>query len=127
MKYRFIKNHEYLFPIEKMCKVLEVGSSGYFKWKNKPVSNRALMKNEITQQITSIYFASKQRYGSPRITTELNASGYKVSLITVAKYMKELGLKSKLSKKFKVTTDLELLMTLIEVLTDYHTLLRVLY
>lgn len=105
MKYRFIKNHEYLFPIEKMCKVLEVGSSGYFKWKNKPVSNRALMKNEITQKITSIYFASKQRYGSPRITTELNALGYKISRITVAKHMRELGLRSKLSKKFKVTTD----------------------
>ena len=54
---------------------------------------------------TSIYFASKQRYGSPRITAELNAMGYKISRVTVAKYMKELGLRSKLSKKFKVTTD----------------------
>lgn len=105
MKYRFIKNHEYLFPIEKMCKVLQVGSSGYYKWKNKPVSKRTLRKNEIKQQITTIYFASKQRYGSPRVTTELNALGYKISRITVAKYMKELGLRSKLSKKFKVTTD----------------------
>src|SRR5690606_3913372 len=57
------------------------------------------------RQITSIYFASKQRYGSPRITIELNVLGYKISRITVAKYMKELGLRSKLSKKFKVTTD----------------------
>src|SRR5690554_3453638 len=105
MKYTFIKNHEYLFPIEKMCKVLEVGSSGYFKWKNKPISNRALRKNEIKQQITTIYFASKQRYGSPRIIIELSALGYKISRITVTKYMKELGLRSKLSKKFKVTTD----------------------
>jgi putative transposase len=88
-----------------MCKVLEVGSSGYYKWKNKPVSNRALIKNEIKEQITSIYFASKQRYGSPRITMELNTLDYKISRITVAKYMKELGLRSKLSKKFKVTTD----------------------
>lgn len=55
-----------------MCKVLEVGSSGYYKWKNKPISNRTLIKNEIKEQITSIYFASKQRYGSPRITIELN-------------------------------------------------------
>ena len=31
--------------------------------------------------------------------------GYKISRVTVAKYMKELGLRSKLSKKFKVTTD----------------------
>jgi len=105
MKYRFIKNHEYLFPIEKMCKVLEVGSSSYYKWKSKPISNRALRKNEIKQQISAIYFASKQRYGSPRITFELQSLGYKISRITVAKYMKELGLRSKLSKKFKVTTD----------------------
>ena len=105
MKYTFIKNHEYLFPIEKMCKVLEIGSSGYYKWKNTSISFRTIRKNEIKQQITDIYFASKQRYGSPRITTELNALGYKVSRITVAKYMRELGLRSKLSKKFKVTTD----------------------
>lgn len=105
MKYTFIKNHEYLFPIEKMCNVLEVGSSGYYKWKNKPVSKTTLRKNEIKQQITTIYFTSKQRYGSPRITIELNALGYRISRITVAKYMRELGLRSKLSKKFKVTTD----------------------
>lgn len=105
MKYTFIKNHEFLFPIEKMCKVLQVSTSGYYKWKSKPISNRILTKNEIMQKITSIYFASKQRYGSPRITIELNALGYKISRITVAKYMKELGLRSKLSKKFKVTTD----------------------
>lgn len=105
MKYRFIKNYEYLFPIEKMCKVLGVGSSSYYKWKSKPISNRLLKKNKIKQQISAIYFASKQRYGSPRITFELQSLGYKISRITVAKYMKELGLRSKLSKKFKVTTD----------------------
>jgi len=88
-----------------MCKVLEVSSSSYYKWKSKPISNRALRKNEIKQQISTIYFASKQRYGSPRITFELQYLGYKISRITVAKYMKELGLRSKLSKKFKVTTD----------------------
>lgn len=31
--------------------------------------------------------------------------GYTILGITVAKYMKELGLRSKLSKQFKVTTD----------------------
>nr|WP_228460002.1 IS3 family transposase [Chryseobacterium muglaense] len=41
----------------------------------------------------------------PRITFELNSLGYKISRITVAKYMRELGLRSKLSRKFKVTTN----------------------
>ncbi|MFS4432349.1 IS3 family transposase [Chryseobacterium sp. S90] len=105
MKYEFIKSHEYLFPIEKMCKVLKVGCSSYFKWKSRPISKQLLLKEKIKQEIISIYFASKQRYGSPRITFELNVLGYKISRITVAKYMKEFGLRSKLSKKFKVTTN----------------------
>ena len=88
-----------------MCNVLKITSSGYYKWKNRPFSKRLLSKEKIKQQITSIYFSSKQRYGSPRIAFELNSLGYKISRITVAKYMKELGLRSKLSKKFKVTTN----------------------
>ncbi|WP_410501113.1 IS3 family transposase [Flavobacterium pectinovorum] len=39
------------------------------------------------------------------MTLELRRIGYKISRITVAKYMKELGLRSKLSKKFRVTTN----------------------
>lgn len=105
MKYKFIKNNECIFPIEKMCNVLKLSSSGYYKWKNRSNSKRLLLKEKIKQQITLIYFSSKQRYASPRIAFELNVLGYKISRITEAKYMKELGLKSKLSKKFKVTTN----------------------
>ena len=88
-----------------MCQVLGVSTSGYYRWKSSVVSKRVQRMNHIKEKITAIYFDSKQRYGSPRITIELNSLGYKISRITVAKYMKELGLKSKLSKKFKVTTD----------------------
>jgi putative transposase len=39
------------------------------------------------------------------MTAELTSLGDKLSRITVAKYMNQLGLRSKLSKKFKVTTN----------------------
>ena len=105
MKYRFIKNHECQFPIEKMCIILKIHSSSYYKWKNKGCSNRLLRKNLILDKIKYLYFKFKQRYGSPRIHSELNALGYRISVKTVAKYMQELGLRSKLSKKFRVTTN----------------------
>ena len=105
MIFDFIKNHEIIFPIEKMCKVLKVSQSGYYRWKSNFISNKVQKVNSIKEKITAIYFESKQRYGSPRITIELNALGCKISRITVAKYMNQLGLRSKLSKKFKVTTD----------------------
>mgnify|MGYP006334624041 FL=1 len=105
MIFDFIKNHAEIFPIEKMCKVLKVSQSGYYRWKTAAISQRLQKKTVLKEKITAFYFESKQRYGSPRITMELNILGYKISRITVAKYMRELGLKSKLSKKFKVTTD----------------------
>lgn len=105
MIYSFIKNNEQLFPIEKMCKVLQVSSGSYYRWKKQIITVRQQRKIAIKKQITLIYFESKQRYGSPRITLELLSFGYKISRIIVAKYMKQLGLRSKLSKKFKVTTN----------------------
>ena len=105
MIFDFIKNHKKIFPIEKMCKVLKVSQSGYYRWKHNIISGSTQKIIALKEKITAIYFESKQRYGSPRIAIELNVLGYKISRITVAKYMKQLGLYSKLSKKFKVTTD----------------------
>jgi putative transposase len=87
-----------------MCKVLQVSSGSYYRWKNQLITAKEELKIAIKKQITLIYFESKQRYGSPRVTLELHIFGYKISRITVAKYMKQLGLRSKLSKQFKVTT-----------------------
>lgn len=83
MIYNFIKNNEQLFPIEKMCKVLQVSSGSYYRWKKQRITARLQRKIIIKEQITSIYFESKQRYGSPRITLELHSLGYKISRITV--------------------------------------------
>ena len=88
-----------------MCKVLKISQSSYFRWKKCPFSVRFHKKEELKQRILTIYFDSKQRYGSPRITAELNNLGFKISRITVSKYMRELGIRSKLSKKFKIITD----------------------
>ena len=84
MIYSFIKSNEQLFPIEKMCKVLQVSNGSYYRWKKQTITARQQRKIAIKEQITLIYFESKQRYGSPRITLELQSLGYKISRITVA-------------------------------------------
>jgi putative transposase len=88
-----------------MCQVLEIGLRGYYTWKIRSLSKKMEKIIEIKKQINIIYFSSKQRYGSPRIAAELISLGYKTSRITVAKYMREMGLLSKLGRKFKITTD----------------------
>ena len=44
-------------------------------------------------------------YGSPRIHQELTARGRRCNVKTVARIMKEQGIRAKTARKFKVTTD----------------------
>ena len=82
MKYMFTRENESIFPIEKMCRVLHVSFTSYYKYKRRGLSNRELKKKEIHGQTRSIYFAKEQHYGSPRITAELRSSGYAVSRVS---------------------------------------------
>lgn len=105
MIYKFIFDHEDEFPVETMCKVLEVSRSSYYNWKRSPISKKQQTKADLKELVKKTYFSCEQLYGSPRITVELNKNGHKISEPTVAKYMRELGLKSKVSKRFRITTD----------------------
>ena len=111
----FIKNNEQVLAVKKIRKVLQVRSGSYYRSKQQISTARLRGKIAIKEKITLIFFEFKQRYGNPRLTLELRSIGYKIlkpenfartgKAISVAKYMKQLGLRSKLSKKFKVTTN----------------------
>ena len=97
--------HKEEFPIEKMCKVLQVSKSGYYKWLNRTPSKRAIKNAMLIKEIYKIYNLSKSRYGSPRIAKELNVQGSKVSHQLVAKLMRTESIRRIIRKKYRVTTN----------------------
>ncbi|MHC5310965.1 IS3 family transposase [Myroides sp. LJL116] len=105
MIYTFICDYKSEFSIGKMCQVLEVSASSYYHWMRSPKDNQKQAKEDLKQTISDVYFEFRQRYGSLRLTAELKVRGIKISEPNVAKYIKELGLKSKLAKEFRITTD----------------------
>ncbi|QRX64238.1 IS3 family transposase [Dysgonomonadaceae bacterium zrk40] len=88
-----------------MCKVLKVPRSSYYRWLKDPEGARKRKYMELDEKIRDAYFAAKGRNGSPRLAKDLQVSGTPVSRTTVACHMREMGLRSKLSRRFKVTTD----------------------
>lgn len=105
MRYKFIKEHSVMFPVGKMCEVLQVSRSGFYHWmKGKPMI-RLQRRKLLSSEIYGIYHWSRGRYGSPRITKELEANGIKASRPFVAKLMWELNLRSIVKRKFKKTTN----------------------
>ena len=94
-----------VFAIEKMCKVVKVSRSGYYSWVRKKPSKRTVENQELLDQIRRIHEDSRQTYGSPRIAAELRSRHIQASRPRVARIMKKAGLRSKIVKKFKATTD----------------------
>jgi len=88
-----------------MCKVLQVSKSGYYKWVKSSPSKRFLENQRLTEQIRQIHSLSKQTYGSPRITEALRDRSFNVSRQRVARLMRKAGIRSKVRKKYVVTTD----------------------
>ena len=60
---------------------------------------------ELDEKIRKAYFAAKGRNGSPRLAKDLQVCGTQVSRLTVSRHMRQMGMRCRLSKRFKVTTD----------------------
>ena len=104
MKYEFIEKHRSCFEVGKMCRVLEVSRSGYYRWRNNPMSKRTLENTELIKLIRDIHQKSRFTYGSRRIHAELREMGYFVGHNRVARLMKLNKIRSKVKKRFKITT-----------------------
>lgn len=88
-----------------MCKVFKVTKSSYYHWLNNGPSARWKENEKLLVEIKTIFKDSHNTYGSPRITQELRANGWVVSLNRVAKLMRTAGLKARRSRRFVATTD----------------------
>lgn len=88
-----------------MCEALDVSVSGYHAWAARPDSPTEQWRQELVAAIEEIHAQVKGRYGSPRMTAELNARGYECSENTVAELMWEHGIRARTPKRFVRTTD----------------------
>lgn len=61
-------------------------------------------KEAVKAKIMDIYDDSKQNYGAPKITKELQKDGEVIAERTVGKYMKEMGIKAQWVKPWTITT-----------------------
>lgn len=105
MRYRFIDTHKKAWPVKLMCGVLAVSRSGYYDWSRRGLSNRARSNEALDRRIRALFACHKQRYGSPRLTSDLHDEGFRCSENRVARRMHAMGLKAIQARKFKVTTD----------------------
>lgn len=106
MRYDWIHEHQVTYPVTTMCRILDVSTTGYYDARGREPSKQARRQSRIHDAVQSVYAESQGIYGSWKITEILQQRDELESACrnTVAKAMRELGLKSRVCKAFKPTT-----------------------
>jgi putative transposase len=95
-----------VWPLGVMCWVLGVARSGFYAWRKRAMSRRRQRQEQLVEAMRAIHGQRHKRsYGSPRMHRELVAQGHGVSENTVARLMRESGLRATTARKFRHTTD----------------------
>jgi putative transposase len=93
------------WPLTWACSALSVSASGYYAWWGRPPSPRQKKRDQLTTALHEIHAQVKQRYGSPRMHAELAEGGHGCCVNTVARVMREAGIRAKSPRPFQRTTD----------------------
>ena len=87
------------------CRVLRVSRSGYYEWRDRPLSERAQENELLVKYIEQIHADSRGTYGSPRVHAELTLGlGMSVNRKRVERLMREAGIQGLYRRRRSWTT-----------------------
>src|SRR5208337_2927893 len=58
LKYKFIMEQSYEFPVSRICQIMNVSKSGYYAWITTPKGSRALENEKIVEKIRYFHDAN---------------------------------------------------------------------
>jgi putative transposase len=92
MRFRLVDEEKSHHAVSRMCRVLGVTRAGYYAWKKRPPSARAVEDERLKERIAFYHEASRETYGAPRLLDDLADEGICVSRKRIVRLMRELGI-----------------------------------
>ena len=80
------------FAIATMARVLGVSTAGYYAWRFRLPSARAIADDALLRRLRTIHAVSRGTYGAPRVHAELRAEGRAVGKKRIARLMRAAGI-----------------------------------
>lgn len=102
----FVSAHAEMFGIKRICRVLEVSRSGYYRWiaGAEARAGRQFEEDALVEEIREIHAEHRGNYGALRVHAELRGFGHTVNRKRVARLMRKHGIVGRHLRKKKRTT-----------------------
>jgi putative transposase len=104
VKYAFVDAERTLYPIDVLCRVLDVSRSGFFDYLTRESAPRPDRDAELRADLRTIHRGSRGTYGRPRMVAGLRVCGHRVGPKRVHRLMREEGLRGAVKGRFKPRT-----------------------
>jgi transposase InsO family protein len=105
LRYDFVRQEKKAYPVTILCKVMEISRSRFYDYVHRLQGPDDPEETALKARISAIFKEHRSQYGSRRVLKQLKAEGHQIGRYKVRRLMRELGLKAKSPKRYKVTTD----------------------
>jgi putative transposase len=95
VKFGFVARHRGAWPVNVQCGALGVSRSGFYAWRQRPLSTRARTDAEILQTIRASFALSDSTYGARRIVDDVRDAGHACGRQRVARLMRSAALRAR--------------------------------
>jgi len=93
------------YPIPLIGRILKVSASGFYAWRDRPLSKWAQEEARLEVEIRAAHERTRQTYGAERLQQDLAEHGIRVGICRIKRIRRKLGIRCKQKRKFKATTN----------------------
>lgn len=104
MRYAFVARERTRYPVEVLCRVLEVSVSGFYEHRQRQTFPKVDPDAGLRDDLRMLHRGSRNTYGRPRMVKALRACAHAVGHKRVARLMREEGLRGASKGRFKPST-----------------------
>jgi putative transposase len=105
VKYAVIRSLSADHSLTRLCTALEVSRSGYYEWRDRKPSARAVENERLLARIRAVHRAAHEDYGAVRTWRALQRAGESCGRHRVARLRRGAGIEAKRKRRFRRTVE----------------------